>query len=73
MSGHLPFNEVQESTLEWVDWFNNQRLLEPVGNIPPVELLEGVVKEAHPDMDFQSEARPFVREGIFQSLFRAAE
>jgi putative transposase len=23
--------------LEWVDWFNNRRLLEPIGNIPPVE------------------------------------
>jgi len=26
------------ATLEWVDWFNNRRLLEPIGNIPPVEL-----------------------------------
>ena len=25
------------ATLEWVDWFNNRRLLEPIGNIPPVE------------------------------------
>ena len=24
-------------TLEWVDWFNNQRLLGPIGNIPPAE------------------------------------
>jgi transposase InsO family protein len=23
--------------LEWVDWFNNRRLFEPIGNIPPVE------------------------------------
>jgi len=23
--------------LEWVDWFNNSRLLEPIGNIPPTE------------------------------------
>jgi putative transposase len=22
---------------EWVDWFNNRRLLEPIGNIPPAE------------------------------------
>jgi transposase InsO family protein len=21
----------------WVDWFNNRRLLEPIGNIPPAE------------------------------------
>ena len=24
----------------WVDWFNNRRLLEPIGNIPPVEAEE---------------------------------
>ncbi len=29
--------EVEFATLEWVDWFNNRRLFEPIGNIPPVE------------------------------------
>ncbi len=28
---------VEFATLEWVDWFNNRRLLAPIGNIPPVE------------------------------------
>ena len=28
---------VEIATLEWVDWFNNRRLLEPIGNIPPAE------------------------------------
>ena len=28
---------VEFSTLEWVDWFNHRRLLEPIGNIPPAE------------------------------------
>jgi putative transposase len=28
---------VEFATLEWVDWFNHRRLLEPVGNIPPAE------------------------------------
>jgi hypothetical protein len=28
------------ATLEWVDWFNNRRLLEPIGNIPPAEAKE---------------------------------
>jgi len=28
---------VEYATLEWVDWFNNRRLLEPIGNIPPKE------------------------------------
>jgi len=28
---------VELETLSWVDWFNNRRLLEPIGNIPPAE------------------------------------
>ena len=31
------FEAVEMATLEWVDWFNNRRLLEPIGNIPPAE------------------------------------
>ncbi len=30
-------DEVEFATLEWVDWFNNQRLFEPIGNVPPAE------------------------------------
>jgi putative transposase len=33
----LSFEAVVFATLEWVDWFNNRRLLEPIGNIPPAE------------------------------------
>jgi transposase InsO family protein len=29
---------VEYATLEWVDWFNHRRLLEPIGNMPPAEL-----------------------------------
>ena len=29
--------EVEFATLEWVDWFNNARLLEPLGYVPPAE------------------------------------
>ena len=29
--------EVEFATLEWVDWFNNTRLLEPIGYVPPAE------------------------------------
>jgi putative transposase len=31
-------DDVEYATLEWVDWFNHRRLLEPIGNIPPAEL-----------------------------------
>ncbi len=28
---------VEFATLEWVNWFNHRRLLEPIGNLPPAE------------------------------------
>jgi putative transposase len=28
---------VELATLEWVDWFNNRRLLDPLGYVPPAE------------------------------------
>ena len=28
---------VEFATLAWVDWFNNRRLLGPIGDIPPAE------------------------------------
>ena len=31
---------VEFATLEWVNWFNNRRLLEPIGNVPPAEFEE---------------------------------
>jgi len=33
-------DHVEFETLDWVDWFNNQRLLEPIGYIPPAEFEE---------------------------------
>jgi putative transposase len=34
------FEAVEFATLDWVDWFNNRRLLEPIGFIPPAEAEE---------------------------------
>lgn len=34
------FEAVKFATLEWVDWFNNRRLPEPIGNIPPAKAEE---------------------------------
>jgi putative transposase len=31
------FESVEFATLEWVDWFNNRRLMGPIGNISPAE------------------------------------
>lgn len=30
-------SDVEYATLEWVSWFNNTRLLEPIGYVPPAE------------------------------------
>ncbi len=36
---------VEYAVLEWVDWFNNRRLLEPIGDIPPVELEQAYYRQ----------------------------
>jgi transposase InsO family protein len=36
---------VEYATLEWVDWFNNRRLLEPIGYIPPVEFEQAYYRQ----------------------------
>lgn len=42
---------VEYAALEWVDCFNNRRLLEPIGNIPPAEA------EANFDAPMETEER----------------
>jgi transposase InsO family protein len=32
--------DLEMATLGWVDWFNNRRLLGPIGNIPSAEAEE---------------------------------
>ena len=39
-------DEVEYATLEWVDWFNHRRLLEPIGYVPPAELEEEYYRQA---------------------------
>ena len=34
---------VEYATLEWVHWFNNVRLFEPIGSIPPAELEKRII------------------------------
>ena len=46
------FEAVEYATLEWVDWFNNRRLPEPIGNIPPAEA------EANFDAALETEPMP---------------
>jgi hypothetical protein len=36
-NGWRNVDDVELATQGYVDWFNNRRLLEPVGDIPPAE------------------------------------
>jgi transposase InsO family protein len=38
--------ELEFANLEWVDWFNHRRLLEPIGDIPPAEFEEAYYADA---------------------------
>ena len=38
---------VEYATLEWVHWFNNVRLFEPIGSIPPAELEKAYYTDFH--------------------------
>ncbi len=43
------FEAAEYATLEWVDWFNNRRLLEPIGSIPPAEAEANFYAALEPD------------------------
>jgi putative transposase len=44
--------QVEFATLTWIDWFNNRRLLEPLGHVPPVEYEAAYYREhATPAME----------------------
>ena len=56
---------VEFSTLDWVDWFNNRRLLEPIGYVPPAEYeaqyyalasLGGARRQPDPDNELDGKA-----------------
>jgi transposase InsO family protein len=47
--------DVEFETLKWVDWFDNRRLLEPIGYIPPAE---------YEEMYYQAQAAPAVVAGV---------
>jgi hypothetical protein len=44
---------VEYATLDWVEWFNNQRLLTPIGDVPPagLEAMYHQKQQAETEMD----------------------
>ena len=41
-------DDVEYATLEWVDWFNHRRLLEPIGHVPPAEFEAAFHRKENP-------------------------
>jgi transposase InsO family protein len=41
--------QVELATLDWVDWFNNRRLLSSIGDIPPLEYEESYYRQLAED------------------------
>lgn len=48
-------DNVEYATLEWVDWCNHRRILEPIGHIPPFER-----EETHYRQTRSEEARELI-------------
>jgi transposase InsO family protein len=44
---------VEFATLDWVDWFNHRRLLEPIGYVPPAEFEARYYEQRSPDRTSQ--------------------
>jgi len=40
-------DEVEYAVCEWVDWFNNRRLLESIGDIPPADFEQAYYEQPH--------------------------
>ena len=56
---------VEFATLDWVDWLNTRRLLEPIGYVPPAEYEAqyyalasggGARRHPHPDTELKGQA-----------------
>jgi putative transposase len=69
---------VEFATLRWVDWFNNRRLLEPIGYVPPSEFeARYYEQQTRPDATIATEVEAGALGGIpnpaSQSLAQAAD
>jgi len=66
-------DEVEYATLEWVDWFNHRRLLEPIGHIPPAEFEAAYHQRGRPQRPCSTQAiKPPVNPGRFNEERSAA-
>ena len=49
-------DDLELATLEWVDWWNHRRLLEPIGRIPPAEAEAAYYSQVVPVMEAATQA-----------------
>ena len=49
-------DDLELATLEWVDWWNHRRLLEPIGKIPPAEAEAAYSSQKVPVMEAGTQA-----------------
>jgi hypothetical protein len=68
-------DDVEYATLEWVDWFNHRRLLEPIGHIPPAEFETAHYQRKMPttqlDSSNQASGEPGAVHGPYPVVTRA--
>ena len=55
---------VELATLEWVSWFNNHRLLEPIGYIPPAEAEANYWRQQRPQTSVSAVACKATAAGV---------
>jgi len=60
-------DDVEYATLEWVDWFNHRRLLEPIGDVPPLSSRPHTSGRRAPTTLTHSEIRASGEPGAVQS------
>jgi hypothetical protein len=67
-------DEVEYATLEWVDWFNHRRLLEPIGYVPPAEFEAAFHRQEDPSHPARpKQPRPPMNLGRFRASVLGAE
>jgi hypothetical protein len=68
---------VEFATLRWIDWFNNRRLLEPIGYVPPAEFEarydEQVPRNVTTTIAADAGALGGILDSVPQSLAQAAD
>jgi transposase InsO family protein len=64
-------DQVEYATLEWVDWFNHRRLLEPIGHVPPAEFEAAYYQRGGPQPHYRTQGpEPPVNPGPVQLVVR---